>query len=151
VRIRTPEIESMQALESHLNRVYWLLATIGSAGFLASLGANLLAKVDRKRKELSLARLLGFTTRSIILFPVIQAGLIAALGSLAAATIYFLVAAVLNVSFASSLRYGEAVCRLLPKHLGVALLATIIFALAASAWAGYRAAQIEPAEGIRDV
>jgi putative ABC transport system permease protein len=151
VRIRAPEIEAMQSLDQNLNRVYWLLATIGSTGFLASLAANLLSNVDRKRKELSLARLLGFTTRTIVLFPVIQAALIAALGGLAATGVYFLVAAILNASFASSLRLGESVCRMLPAHLGVALLITVIFALAASAWAGYRAAQIEPAEGIRDV
>jgi len=151
VRILAPEIESMQALEHHLNRVYWLLATIGSAGFLASLGANLLAKVDRKRKELSLARLIGFTTRSIVMFPVVQAGLIATLGSLIAMFVYFLVAYVLNVTFASSLRYGESVCRLMPRHLGVAFLVTWIFAITAAGWAGYRAAQIEPADGIRDV
>jgi putative ABC transport system permease protein len=151
VRIRAPEIESMQMLEKNLDLVYWLLATIGVLGFLASLAANLLANVDRKRKELSLVRLLGFTARNIILFPAAQAALVATLGGILATGVYFLVAAILNALFASSLRSGESICRLLLGHLGAALLVTIICSLAASAWAGYRASQIDPAEGIRDL
>ena len=151
VRTQADEIELMQSLDYNLSRVFWLLATIGSVGFLASLAANLLANVDRQRRELSIIRLLGFPTRSIILFPVTQATLIGCCGGMAAILSYFLVAAVLNRWFASSLQKGELICRLLPVHFFVGLLATLFIAIVASAWAGYRASCIEPAEGIRDV
>ncbi len=151
VRTQADEIELMQSLDRNLSRVFWLIAGMGSMGFLASLAANLLANVDRKRRELSIVRLLGFPTRSIMLFPVAQAALIGSCGGIAAAVAYFLVAAVLNAGFASSLQKGELICRLLPGHFLGALLATLICAVTASAWAGYRASCIEPAEGIRDV
>jgi len=151
VRTQAEQIELMQSLDRNLSRVFWLIAGIGITGFLASLAANLLANVDRKRRELSIARLLGFPTRSIILFPVIQATLIGTWGGIAAILVYFLVATLLNIGFASSLQKGELICYLVPVHFLIAFLATLLCALAASAWAGYRASCIEPAEGIRDV
>jgi putative ABC transport system permease protein len=151
VHTQAEEIESMQLLDRNLSRVFWLLATLGSAGFLASLAANLLAGVDRKRRELSVLGILGFPTRSLMLFPLTQAALIAGLGGTIAVLAYWLVAALLNAWFAASLRAGELICRLRPLHILFALLATLGCALAASAWAGYRAARIEPARGVRDV
>ena len=84
VRSQLAEIASMQALDRNLGRVFWLIAGIGTLGFLASLAANLLANVERKRRELSIVRLIGFTTGSLVLFPVAQAALVAVLGALAA-------------------------------------------------------------------
>jgi putative ABC transport system permease protein len=151
VRTQAAEIETMQSLDRNLGRVFWLIAVIGTLGFLASLAANLLANVERKRRELSVVRLIGFPTRSIVLFPVAQALLVGLIGALCAMTVYFPVAMVLNSWFAKSLRSGEYICRLLPVHLLVALAATLTCAGLAAAWAGYRAARIDPAEGLRDI
>lgn len=141
----------MQALDRNLTRVFWLVALLGTSGFLASLAANLLANVERKRRELSVVRLLGFPTLSLVLFPVVQSLLVAVLGALAALAAYLPVAVALNVWFAESLEPGERICRLLPTHIAVALGLTALGAVAAAAWAGVRVARIEPAEGLRDV
>jgi putative ABC transport system permease protein len=151
VRTQADEIETMQALDRNLSRVFWLIAVIGVSGFLASLAANLSANVERKRRELSVIRLLGFPTRSIVLFPITQSMLIGTLGAVGAGVIYFPVALTLNAWFASSLRSGELICRLLPGHLLLALLVTLVCSALAAGWAGFRVARIEPAEGIRDV
>ena len=150
-RTQVGEIAAMQALDRNLSRVFWLIAALGTAGFVASLAANLLANVERKRRELSIVRLIGFPTRSLVLFPVAQAVLIGVAGALAALGGYWPVATALNVWFAESLEAGESICRLLPPHLGIALAGTLVCAAAAAAWAGLRAARIEPAEGLRDV
>ena len=151
VRTQEAEIAAMQSLDRNLTRVFWLIALIGTLGFLASLAANLLANVERKRRELSIVRLIGFPTLSLVLFPVVQAVLVAVLGALAALAIYLPVAAALNGWFAESLQPGESICRLLPVHVSIALAATLIGAAASAAWAGWRASRIEPAEGLRDV
>jgi putative ABC transport system permease protein len=151
VRTQAVEIAAMQALDRNLTRVFWLIALIGSLGFLASLAANLLANVERKRRELAVVRLIGFPTRSLILFPVVQAVLVALIGAVAALLVYLPVAVALNTWFADSLRAGESICRLLPAHLVIALTATLFGAAGSAAWAGWRAARIEPAEGLRDV
>ncbi len=151
VRTQAAEIETMQSLDRNLGRVFWLIAVIGIFGFLASLAANLMANVERKRRELSVVRLIGFPTKSIMLFPAAQAILIGTFGAVGAGAIYFPVASVLNIWFSGSLRSGESICRLLPSHLLVALAVTLFCAGLSAAWAGYRAAGIEPAEGLRDV
>ena len=151
VRTAAVEIAAMQGLDRNLSRVFWLIALIGSLGFLASLAANLLANVERKHRELAVVRLIGFPTRSLILFPVAQAVLVALLGATAALLVYLPVAVALNSWFAASLQAGESICRLLPSHLLSALAATLLGAAAAAAWAGWRAARIEPAEGLRDL
>ena len=151
VRTKASEIESMQSLDRNLGRVFWLIAAISGVGFLTSLGANLLANVDRKQRELSMLRLIGFPTWSVVLLPLVQAGLIAVLGTAVAVLAYFAVSGVLNGLFAASLRTDELICRLLPQHFAVAVVATLVCAVAASGWAGYRASRIDPAEGIRDV
>ena len=150
-RTRASEIESMQLLDRNLTRVFWLIALCGISGFLASLAANLLANVERKRKELSVLRLIGLPTAGVICFPIVQAVLTALLGGGLAILVYFAFAATLNSLFRTSLSGGETICRLLPQHIAVSLIATLAFAVAASGWAGYRASRIEPAEGIRDV
>ena len=151
VRTQAVEIATMQGLDRNLTRVFWLIALIGSLGFLASLAANLLANVERKRRELAVIRLIGFPTRSLILFPVAQAVLVALIGAVVAYLVYLPVAVALNTWFADSLRAGESICRLLPAHLLLALAATLLGATAAAAWAGWRAARIEPAEGLREI
>jgi putative ABC transport system permease protein len=151
LRTRVAEIATMQALDRNLGRVFWLIALIGTLGFLASLAANLLANVERKRRELSIVRLVGFPTTSLVLFPVAQALMIAMLGALAALAVFLPVSLALNGWFADSLREGESICQLLPVHILVALAATLIGASSSAAWAGLRAARIEPAEGLRDV
>jgi len=151
VRTQEAEIAAVQALDRNLSRVFWLIALIGTLGFLASLAANLLANVERKRRELSIVRLLGFPTLSLVLFPVIQAVLVAVLGALAAMALYLPVATALNRWFAETLQPGESICRLLPGHAASALVATLVGAACSAAWAGWRAARIEPAEGLRDV
>jgi putative ABC transport system permease protein len=151
VRTQVAEIAAVQALDRNLTRVFWLIALVGTLGFLASLAANLLANVERKRRELSIVRLIGFPTLSLVLFPVTQAVLVAALGAVAALALYLPVAVALNGWFAESLQPGESICRLLPLHVVSALAATLLGAAASAAWAGWRAARIEPAEGLRDV
>jgi putative ABC transport system permease protein len=151
VRTQAAEIATMQSLDQNLTRVFWLIALIGTLGFLASLAANLLANVERKRRELSIVRLIGFPTASLVLFPVAQAVLVAVLGAAAALAVYLPVAGALNSWFAASLQPGESICRLLPHHVAIALGATLLGAACSAAWAGWRAARIEPAEGLRDV
>jgi putative ABC transport system permease protein len=151
VRTKADEVAAMQALDRNLGLVFWLLAAIGTSGFLASLAASLVANVERKRRELSVLRLVGFPTGSIIAFPMVQAGLVGLIGAAVALLAYAGVALVLNGLFTASLRAGERICRLLPEHVVAAIAGTLLCAVAASAWAGLRAARIEPAEGIRDV
>jgi len=151
VHTRAADIEIVRNMDRNLSAVFWLIAIIGLVGFSFSLGASLWANVDRKRKELSVLRLVGFRTGDIVWFPVIQSFYTGALGWATASLIYLGVAFAINTMFQGQLKSGETVCRLLPEHFLVALGLTLGSAILAAAIAGYRAARIEPADGLREI
>ena len=148
---RAAEIEQLKALDANLGLLFWLIAGIGGAGFLLSLGVSLWGAVERKRRDLALLRLLGFRARATLFFPVTQATVVALLGALLALALYTAAAAVLNGHFAATLGAGERACRLEAIHIALALAATLGSAWLASILAGTRAARIEPAEGLREL
>jgi len=151
VHTRTAEIELVQRMDRNLTAIYWAIAVIGLVGFSLSLGASLWANVDRKRKELSVLRLVGFRTADIVWFPMVQALFTAVLGWVLAVTIYQATAWVINDMMAAQLETGQQVCRLLPWHYAIALALTCAAAVLAAGLAGLRSARVEPSEGMRDL
>jgi putative ABC transport system permease protein len=146
---RGAEIDAVKAIDRVLNFVFLVLASIGVGGYLLSLASSLWANVDRKRREIALLRLIGFTTPQIVAFPAMQAALLASGGILVSAVIYAIVAHSFNATFVSELDHDEFVCRLTLTDSLIASIITLAVALLASIGGGYRAARIEPAEGLR--
>jgi putative ABC transport system permease protein len=146
---RAKDIETVKAIDRVLTFVFVILASIGVVGYLLSLATSLWANVDRKRREIALLRLIGLGTAPVVGFPAIQAALVAIGGVALAAVVYVAVAAAFNATFASELNREEFVCRLALSDGVAAGLLTLVFALVASVVGGYRAAKIDPAEGLR--
>lgn len=151
VHTQAAQIELVQRMERNLTAIYWAIAVIGLVGFSLSLGASLWANIDRKRKELSVLRLVGFTTRDIVWFPMVQALFTAILGWALAVGIYRAAALAINNMMAAQLEAGQQVCRLLPLHYEIALALTCTAAVVASGLAGLRSARVEPSEGLREL
>lgn len=146
---RAKEIETVKAIDRVLTFVFMILASIGVVGYLLSLATSLWANVDRKRREIALLRLIGLGTAPVVGFPAIQAALVAIGGVVLAVAVYLGVAAAFNSVFASELGREEFVCRLALSDGVAAGLLTLGFALLASMVGGYRAAKIDPADGLR--
>ena len=151
VHARVAEIELVQRLDRNLTAIYWAIAVIGLVGFSFSLGASLWANVDRKRKQLSVLRLVGFRTRDIVWFPMVQALFTAILGWVLAMAIYYGTAGVINSMMAAQVEAGQQVCRLLQIHYAIALALTCSAAVLVAGLAGVRSARIEPSEGLREL
>jgi putative ABC transport system permease protein len=151
VHTEAAQIELVQRMERNLTAIYWAIAVIGLVGFSLSLGASLWANIDRKRKELSVLRLVGFNTRDIVWFPMVQALFTAVLGWALAVTIFQAAAWVINNMMGAQLESGQQVCRLLPVHYLIALGLTCAAAVVASGLAGLRSARVEPSEGLREL
>ncbi|MCK5830960.1 MAG: hypothetical protein KAH20_11730 [Methylococcales bacterium] len=148
---KVDEIESVQNMEQTLSTIYWIIAMIGIIGFATSLGANLWANVERKRRELAIIRVIGFSTIDLIVFPVIQSLLTIFFGWLLAVAVYQVVSLWINTLMNSQLETGTQVCILLPVHYLTSLLASTLLAILVAALAGIRASFIEPAEGMREI
>jgi putative ABC transport system permease protein len=151
IKTNTAEIETIQSMDRNLSIIYWIIALAGMIGFSLSLGASLWANVDRKRRDLSVLRLVGFRTRGIILFPVSQSLLTGFLGWLSAVLVYLIVEKTINQMLAARLEEGQTICYLLPEHFALALALTLVSAMLAALLGGYRAARIEPSEGLREI
>jgi putative ABC transport system permease protein len=151
VHTRSAEIELVQRMNRNLTAIYWAIALVGLVGFSLSLGASLWANIDRKRKELSVLRLVGFRTADIVWFPMVQALFTAVLGWALAVAIYLATALAINDMLATQLETGQQVCRMLPQHYAIALLLTCTAAVLAAGLAGLRSARVEPSESLRDL
>lgn len=150
-RTKAADIALVMRMDTNLSAVYWAIAVIGLVGFTLSLGASLWGNVDRKRKELSVLRLVGFRTGQIIWFPMVQAFYTAVAGWGLAIGIFWGTSWAINGMLSDQLTAGQEVCRLLPEHYVMSLALTIAAAIVSAAMAGYRAARIEPSDGLREI
>ena len=148
VESRAEEVGALFALDRALGMLFAVLAGLGGAGYLVSLGVGLYAGVERKLRELSLLRLVGFRRGDLVLFTLAQAGLTGAAGALLAAGTALAIQAALN-RFWPVADAGGALSAIALPHFLVAMAGTIAAAALAAAFAGARASRIRPAEGLR--
>lgn len=150
VHTEAARIRDVSELDRYLTLIYWLVAAVGAAGGAAALAASLYASVQRKRRDLSVLRLLGLSGASLLGFPAWQALGICTGGFLVAAGFFLAMAQVINRLFQAHLNSAESLCVLAPWHLAAALGGVCLIGLAASGLAAWRVARIEPAEALRD-
>ena len=148
VESRAEEVGALFALDRALGLLFAVLAGLGGAGYLVSLGVGLYAGVERKLRELSLLRLVGFRRGDLVLFTLAQAGLTGAAGALLAAGSALAIQAGLN-RFWPVAEAGGALSAITLPHLLIAVAGTVVAAALAAAFAGARASRIRPAEGLR--
>jgi putative ABC transport system permease protein len=151
VYTRAAEIAVVQNLDWAFTFIFRLIAVVAVCGYFASMASNVMANVNRKRRHLGVVRLIGFSTRNIVWFPVVQAAATAILGAMVAFLLYGTTELTINNVFARYLAEGEYVCRMGLFHYLSAFFLTLVLAVLASAFAGARSAKIEPSKVIRDV
>ncbi|MFK3604602.1 hypothetical protein A7D21_24720 [Pseudomonas sp. AP19] len=149
VSTQAQTIAQVQSLSRNLSIVFWIIAGLALAGAFAAIFAGALAAVARKRRELSVLRLLGFSTGALLLFVVMQALYSAGFAAVLSAGLYGLAEMGLNQLFVQV--PGEYASHLLARHYGLALVAILGVSAMAAACGGWRVARIQASEGIRDV
>ncbi len=149
VSTQAQTIAQVQSLSRNLSIVFWIIAGLALAGAFAAIFAGALASVARKRRELSVLRLLGFSTAGLLLFVVLQALYSAGFAAALSGLLYGLAESGLNQLFVQV--PGEYASHLLARHYGLALAAVLGVSAVAAACGGWREARIQASEGIRDV
>lgn len=149
VATQAPNIAQVQSLSRNLSIVFWIIAGLALAGAFAAIFAGALAAVARKRRELSVLRLLGFSTGALLLFVTMQALYSAGFAAVLSAGLYGLAEAGLNQLFVQV--PGEYASHLLTRHYALTLLAVLGVSAVAAACGGWRVVRIQASEGIRDV
>lgn len=146
VKTKAADIAVVKRIDENLSMIFWIIALVGITGFSLSLGASLWANVDRKQRELSVLRLVGFRSLDIVGFPFLQALYTGFLGWGLASLLYLALQSSINGIFTE-----RTICILLPPHFAAALGITLLAALTAAVLGGMRAVRIEPSEGLREV
>jgi putative ABC transport system permease protein len=150
VHTEAGRIKDVRDLDTYLTLIFWLIATVGILGGVMALLASLYASVERKKRELSVLRLLGLSGPGLFRYPIYQGMLIGTGGFVVAVVFFSMIAAVINTLFRAHLAPGESFCRLPVLHGASALGITLLIAVLAAAVAAWRVTQIDPAEALRD-
>lgn len=148
IQSRAEDVEALLRTDRNLLVLFALVAGLGGAGFLVSLGAGLWANVERKRVGLAQLRLLGLRAVALGAVPVAQSAVLALLGAGAASAAALAAAALVNRVFAGTLGLDRPLCLVSPGLLAAAAGLTLGGAVLVAAVAGARAAQVEPWEGV---
>ncbi len=152
------EIKKVADLDRGMSLIFWLLAFIGITGSVASLAASLYASVERKKRELSVLRLIGMAGLTLFRFPIYQGALIAAGGFCMSLILFQVFSQLVNTWFRPyidkllgfPIEEGVAFCRLPFFYMGAGFLGVIIVASLAAMVSAARIMRIEPAEALRD-
>jgi len=151
VYTKAEDIEIVKSLDRSFNLIFSLIAVVAVLGYFASMVSNVLANVSRKSRYLGISSLIGFSTGSIIWYPIIQSMTTSILGTVMAVCLYKVAAEMINGLFIEYLSAGEYVCRLSLEHMLIGLVVTLGLAMLASAYGAFRVSRIEPSEVIREV
>lgn len=144
------EIQRVQVLDRGLSRVFWLVAVVGIIGGMASLIANLYGAVERKKRDISVLRLMGLSRLQVFRFPVYQGLTMAAMSVALAILAYLLLASVINGVFSSDLQLGQKICTLPFNYFVATLGITSVIAFLSSLLAAWKTTRIDPAEALRE-
>jgi putative ABC transport system permease protein len=136
-------------MDRNLTVLFLVLVGCAAIGVALALVATLWANVARKRRALSLLRLLGCPAARLAVFPLVQAALVALGGAALAAGAALGGAAAINRVFAPALDI-PALATVLPWHLAAATGATLALGLLAGLAAVRPILGIAPAEGLRE-
>lgn len=151
VLTRLADIQTIRNLDDGLSVLFTVIAGLGVAGYIFSLYVNLAAMVERKQVELATLQLIGFSSVGIALFPTVNAALTAIFGSIAASLIYLGLEPILNDNLFIRFGSGVFLTHLSWSHLLIGAGLSLAVCLTAAAFAGAKAAKLEPARGLRDV
>jgi putative ABC transport system permease protein len=143
-------IAAVKRIDRDLGTLFAVLLLLAVVGYVLSLALNLLANVARKHRELAILRLVGFTTRDLVFFPLVQALVAGGAGSLLAIGVFLLVQPVLDSLFADAVEASDHLARLEPEHAGLAFVGSLLLAAVSAVAASWRAVRVFPAGSLRD-
>ena len=148
---RLAEIDSVKAINQVLTLIFSVIALTALIGCVASLVGAFLANIDRKRKDMAVLRLLGFTSIATAAYVVIQALIITVLAYVVGLALYAIASELFNQLLVGNQSTSDFSCEISVMHAVLALLFAVIVAVFVSSIGALRAIGIEPAESLREL
>lgn len=150
VYTRAEEIAVVTNLDRSLSLIIALISLVAGAGFIAFIASNTLAAVRRKDKQLGLLRLMGFSRRAVLLYPVLQSFFTGLAGYIAALILYGVMALIIDQLFSGYGR-GSSVCSLGFWQFFFTGVVVLGLCVLSSFNGALHVAHLEPSEVIREI
>lgn len=150
VRLRSQQIAVVRTLDHGLNWVAGIIVLLGMVGVACSIAVSQWLGVERRRREISVLRLIGLTRANALLMLVAEALVVAACAFLVACLVFLVLSPLADTLIAAVEIIDGPICRL---GLGQFLLLFAVTVLAGGLGAligGARVLAIEPAECLRE-
>jgi putative ABC transport system permease protein len=145
------QIEAVLSLDRNLTILFGAVTALAGLGFVGAIAASMVSSVERKRRSMAVLSLIGLSRGAILVFPLVQAAIIAILGAAIGSLLVLTGMAAINAYFLPVLHQGELAARLRPEHLAVAALAALLLTGLPAMAAAWRASRIEPSEALREI
>ena len=126
---------------SRFHRAIGVITIVASAIFLLCI---MLLKVEERRRDVAVQRLMGISRRTVVSAIVLEAAMIALLGSLAGIAIGWAVSALVNAHYQAVYRTPLRFSILTPGTVALAVVLSIVLGIGAGALAARRLARTPP-------
>jgi putative ABC transport system permease protein len=150
VRMRSQQIAVVRTLDRGLNWVAGIIVALGMVGVACSIAVSQWLGVERRRREISVLRLIGLTRANALVMLVAEALVVAAGAFVLACLIFLALSPLAGGLIAAAGIIDGPICRLAPGQFLLLFLVTAVAGGLGALIGGARALGIEPAECLRE-
>jgi putative ABC transport system permease protein len=150
VRLRSQQIAVVRTLDHGLNWVAGIIVALGMVGVACSIAVSQWLGVERRRREISVLRLIGLTRANALLMLVAEALVVATCAFIIAAILFLVLSPLADRLIAAAEIIDGPICRLAPRQFLYLFLVTAIAGGLGALIGGARVLGIEPAECLRE-
>jgi putative ABC transport system permease protein len=147
---RVDDIAPVRALDHGLTVVLLIVASFAAFGLAVAIAATQVSAVQRKRRDLAVLTLIGYSHAFLIGMALLETALLTLAGIAVSVILFRAAGAGIDATFARVQRLTAPACQLGGRPLAAMLGVTLALALAASASAAWRIGRIEPARVLRE-
>lgn len=150
VRLRSQQIAVVRTLDHGLNWVAGIIVLLGMVGVACSVAVSQWLGVERRRREISVLRLIGLTRANALLMLVAEALAVAACAFVLAGILFLALSPLADTLIAAVEIVDGPICRLAPGQLFLLFAVTAVAGGLGALIGGARVMAIEPAECLRE-
>jgi putative ABC transport system permease protein len=150
VRMRSQQIAVVRTLDHGLNWVAGIIVLLGMVGVACSIAVSQWLGVERRRREISVLRLIGFTRANALLMLLAEAMVVAACAFILACLVFLALSPLADTLITAVEIIDGPICRLAPGQFLLLFIVTAIAGGLGALLGGVRVLGIEPAECLRE-
>jgi putative ABC transport system permease protein len=150
VRMRSQQIAVVRTLDHGLNWVAGIIVLLGMVGVACSIAVSQWLGVERRRREISVLRLIGLTRANALLMLLAEALVVAACAFVLACILFLILSPLADTLIAAVEIIDGPICRLAPGQFLLLFIVTAIAGGLGALLGGARVLGIEPAECLRE-